>query len=157
MTTRSTASTASTLRAAWRQARRRGEAGDEGRVTAFVVIAVAGLLLVAGLVLDGGTALAARSRAIGIAEEAARAACQQIDLVAYRAGRPLALDPAAAESAAHTYLDAAGATGTVTVSSAPVEVVVAAIVRTEPQLLRVIGIGPFDVTGTGAARPSQPG
>lgn len=131
-----------------------GEEGEEGRVTAFVVIAVAGLLLVAGLVLDGGNALAARTRAIGIAEEAARAGCQQLDLAAYRAGAPLRLDPGAADRAARTYLAAAGATGTVTVTVDSVEV--SATLRSQPQLLDVIGVGTFEVTGTGAARPAAP-
>lgn len=128
--------------------------GEDGRVTAFVVVTVTGLLLVAGLVLDGGNALAARSRAIGIAEEAARAACQQIDLAAYRAGQGLVLDRDTAEAAARAYLAAAGATGTVT--STADEVRVTATLTTEPQLLGVIGIGPFDVDGIGAARPTPP-
>lgn len=128
--------------------------GDEGRVTAFVVVAMAGLLLVAGLVLDGGLALAARSRVIGIAEEAARAGSQQLDLVGYRAGRPLTLDVGAATAAARDYLAAAGVTGTVTVTTAPAEVVVTATTTAQPQLLDSIGIGPFELTGTGAARPS---
>jgi len=131
------------------------EAGEEGRVTAFVVVAVTALLLVAGLVLDGGNALAARTRAIGIAEEAARAGCQQLDLVAYRAGPPLRLDPGAADRAARAYLAAAGADGVVTVT--PNSVTVAATLRTEPALLGVVGVGPFVVTGTGAARPAVPG
>lgn len=128
--------------------------GDEGQVTAFVVVAVAGLLLVAGLVLDGGTALAARSRAIGIAEEAARTGSQQLDLAGYRAGGPLRLDRAAADRAARDYLAATGATGSVIAT--PDGVTVTATLRTEPQLLDVIGIGPFEVTGTGAARSVPP-
>ena len=55
----------------------------KGRVSAFVLITFTALLLVAGLVLeDGGDALAAKSRAIGIAEEAARTGSQQLDLAA---------------------------------------------------------------------------
>ncbi|WP_308190461.1 hypothetical protein [Pseudonocardia sp. TRM90224] len=118
------------------------------------MVAVAGMVLVAGLVLDGGNALAARSRAIGIAEEAARSACQQLDLAAYRAGGVLRLDPPAAEHAARTYLATAGATGTVTVTAE--NVTVTATLTTSPQLLDVIGIAPFPVTGTGAARPAAP-
>jgi len=128
--------------------------GEEGQVTAFVVVAVTGLLLVAALVLDGGNALAARSRAIGIAEEAARAGCQQIDLAAYRAGRPLTLDPPAAERAVRDYLAAAGAGGQVVVDDGAVTVT--ATVRGDTQLLGVIGIETFEVTGTGAARATPP-
>ena len=141
------------LRRDWGRAMAGRPRGDEGRVTAFVVVAMAGLLLVGGLVLDGGLALAARSRVIGIAEEAARAGSQQLDLVAYRAGRPLTLDVGAAKAAARNYLAAAGVTGTVTVTTAPAEVVVTATTTSQPQLLDSIGIGPFELTGTGAARP----
>jgi putative Flp pilus-assembly TadE/G-like protein len=73
--------------------------GEEGRVSAFVLITFTALLLTAGLVLDGGNALAAKSRAIGIAEEAARTGGQRLDLAAVRAGRPPALDPMGAAAA----------------------------------------------------------
>ncbi|MGD9530794.1 pilus assembly protein TadG-related protein [Pseudonocardia sp.] len=132
----------------------RADRADEGHVTAFVVVAVTGLVLVAGLVLDGGNALAARSRAIWIAEEAARAACQQIDLAGYRAGRPLVLDRDAADRAGRDYLASAGAGGSVRVDADAVTVT--ATVRVQPQLLDVLGIGAFEVTGTGAARTAPP-
>jgi hypothetical protein len=48
-------------------------AGDGGQITALVVVTMAALILLAGLVLDGGLTLAARERALGEAQEAARA------------------------------------------------------------------------------------
>lgn len=118
-------------------------------MSAFVLITVTALLLVAGLVLDGGNALAAKSRAIGIAEEAARTGSQQLDLLAVRAGRPPVLDPTGAAAAARAYLTAAGAEGTVTVTGRQVQV--HATVATHAQLLSLVGIGTFTVGGDGAA------
>lgn len=76
---------------------------EQGRVTAFVVILSTACLLCAGLVLDGGMALAAKVRAIGQAQEAARAGAQQLDLTTYRDTSSVTLQPAAAIAAAQRY------------------------------------------------------
>ena len=95
---------------------------EQGQVTAFVVIMMAAFLAFAGLVYDGGNALAAKTTAIDEAQEAARAGAQQINLAAFRATGQVTLDPAAAAAAAQAYVAAAGggdtATVTVTVSLA---------------------------------------
>jgi len=65
---------------------------ESGQVTAFVVVFVAALLLMAGLVIDGGLALAAQVRAIDEAQAAARAGAQSLDLRAYRASNAVVLD-----------------------------------------------------------------
>ena len=69
--------------------------GDEeaGMVTAFVVIFTFALLVMAGLVLDGGLALAAKVQAIDAAQAAARAGAQAIDIPTYRATGQITLDP----------------------------------------------------------------
>lgn len=124
---------------------------DAGQVTAFVVIVTTACLLFAGLVLDGGLALAAKTTAIGQAEQAARAGAQELDLMAYRAGEPARLDPAGARAAAMHYLRRVGADGTVTATPASVTVTVT---RRQPtRLLAAIGIGELTVTGIGRARP----
>ena len=70
-------------------------AGDDesGMVTAFVVIFTLALLAMAGLVLDGGLALAAKVQAIDDAQAAARAGAQAIDIPLYRATGQVTLDP----------------------------------------------------------------
>ncbi|GAA4884483.1 hypothetical protein H7X46_23590 [Pseudonocardia sp. C8] len=134
--------------------RGRSLAGDErGRVTAFVVIITTGCLLFAGLVLDGGFALAAKSRAIGQAQEAARAGAQELDLAAYRSGGAARLNPAAARAAAQHYLNSVGATGTVTADSNLVRVQVEGHQAT--QLLGLVGISDLTVSGDGQAHPDQ--
>ncbi|MFD7655374.1 pilus assembly protein TadG-related protein [Actinosynnema sp. NPDC059797] len=135
--------------------RRRAEwwRADEGQVTAFVVVLTTGILALAGLTLDGGLALAAKVRAGGQAEAAARAGAQAVDLVAYRGDGTVRLVPAQAVAGALAYLAAEGATGTVTVSGDTVTVTVTA---TQPtQLLGLVGIGSIRVHGRGSARPQR--
>lgn len=132
---------------------RRLRGDEDGRVTAFVVIMALAALLFAGLVLDGGLALAAKVRAIGEAQEAARAGAQEIDLAAYRADGTLRLVPQQASSAAQNYLAAAGHSGTVSVAGNTVTVTVS--ISQPTQLLGLVNIGSINVTGTGQAQPQR--
>ncbi|MET8763052.1 pilus assembly protein TadG-related protein [Lentzea sp. NPDC004782] len=122
-------------------------------MTAFVVVITLAALLFAGLVLDGGLALAAKVRAMGEAQEAARAGAQEIDLTAYRVGGILRLAPERASAAGRDHLAAAGHTGTVSVADNTVNVTVS--ITHPTQLLGLIGIGSITVTGTGAAQPQR--
>jgi len=132
---------------------RRFHADEHGQVTAFVVVFVTAVLLFAGLVLDGGLALAAKVRAMGEAQEAARAGAQEIDLVAYRADGTLRLLPQQASAAAQRYLAAAGHTGAVSVAGNTISVSVTVSHPTE--LLGLIEIGSITVTGSGQAQPQR--
>ncbi|GAA3040780.1 pilus assembly protein TadG-related protein [Actinokineospora globicatena] len=122
-------------------------------MTAFVVVLVTGILILAGLTLDGGLALAAKVRASGQAESAARAGAQAIDLTAYRGTGTLRLVPAQAVANAQAHLAAEGATGTVTVTDDTVTVTVTAVQHT--QLLGLVGIGSFQVHGQASAHPQR--
>ncbi len=104
--------------------RRLGE--EEGMVTAFVVIFTLALLAMAGLVLDGGLALAAKVHAI---------------------------DDAQAVADAQGFLAAAGEHGTVTVAG---ETVTVTVTVTQPtQILSVVGIDQLTVSGAGSATAEQ--
>ncbi|WP_245849106.1 pilus assembly protein TadG-related protein [Lentzea kentuckyensis] len=131
--------------------RDRSTVSDDGAVSAFVVVLFIGLLVLAGLVLDGGLALGAKVRASGQAEAAARAGAQAIDLAVYRATGAFRLLPAEAAAAAQDHLATVGATGTVTVSGDTVTVTVTASQTT--QLLGLAGISSLSVKGTGSAQP----
>lgn len=135
--------------------RRRARAGDaeSGMVTAFVVIFTLALLLMAGLVLDGGLALAAKVQAIDDAQAAARAGAQAIDIPTYRASGQITLDPAQATADAQRYLAAAGHTGTVSVNGERVTVTVTITQAT--QILDLAGIDHLTETGTGSATAEQ--
>lgn len=118
-------------------------------VTAFVVVFVLALFLLAGLVLDGGLALSAKVRAIDEAQAAARAGAQAIDLDTFYSSGAVVLDPAAATQAAESYLAATGDPGTVTITGNEVDV---SVTVTQPmQILGLAGIGHLSLTGSGSA------
>lgn len=126
---------------------------DEGRVSGFVVVLTIGVLALAGLTLDGGSALAAKVKATGEAEAAARAGAQAIDLAAYRTTGTLHLVPEQAVADAHAYLATVGASGIVTVAGDTVTVTITAGHAT--QLLGLVGISGLTVHGSGSARPQR--
>ncbi|ONH51380.1 hypothetical protein CcI49_36100 [Frankia sp. CcI49] len=127
---------------------------DDGTVTAFVVVVAAAFVMFGGLILDAGGALADKTTAMGIAQEAARAGAQQLDLTTYRSTGTVRLLPDEATGAAHAYLTQAGATGTVTIVDNTVNV--AATVTHHNQLLGIVGLDTLTVTGTGSAHPAPP-
>ncbi|MFF7250485.1 pilus assembly protein TadG-related protein [Embleya sp. NPDC008237] len=135
------------------RARRADPAGDEGRITAFVAAMIAGLLLCAGLVLDGGLALAAKTDALDAAQEAARAGAQALDLAAARGPGPTAVDPSRGRQAALNSLAAAGYQGTASVNGARVTVHVTHRQRT--QILTLAGVSEITVTATASAEAQR--
>jgi hypothetical protein len=127
--------------------------GEDGTVTAFVVVFAAALILFAGLVIDGGLTLAARVQAINEAQAAARAGAQAIDLVTYRATGELTLNHEEARQAALAYLAQTGHEGTVEIRGNEVDV---SVRITQPmQILGVGGIAQLTVEGRGSARPEH--
>lgn len=124
--------------------------GQDGLLTLFTCIAVVAMLILVGLVVDGGYVLAARRRAIDEASGAARAGAEALALSAYRASGDLTLDPDAAAAAAQGFLAATGHRGTVSVDGSDVTV---SLSFDQPMsLLRIIGIDSVNVQGRGLAR-----
>src|SRR5690554_5195515 len=79
----------------------RGRVADErGSISVFVLGLVVVLMIVAGLVVDGGRAVNARAEIMDDAEQAARAGANHVDVAALRAGGAISLDAAAARAAA---------------------------------------------------------
>jgi Flp pilus assembly protein TadG len=135
--------------------RRSGRRGrDDGTVTAFVVVVAAAFVMFGGLILDAGGALADKTTAMGVAQEAARAGAQQLDLTAFRQRGTVRLLPDQAAGAARAYLAQAGATGTAAVANNTVTVTVT--VTHHNQLLGIVGLDTLTVTGTGSAHPAPP-
>jgi hypothetical protein len=120
-------------------------------ISAFVLAAMVGLMAVVGLALDPGEAYAAKIRAIGQAEEAARAGAQQINLTLYRTTGALVLDPAAARQAAQQYLAAEGVRGTASATTAEVIVTITTSYRT--QLWQLVGVDTIPIHASGTATP----
>jgi len=130
---------------------RRRPTGDAGQITAFVVVMMAALILLAGLVLDGGLTLAARERALGEAQEAARAGAQAINLAVYRQDGTLMLTQAQAAADARSYLAGICATGTASATAITVTVTVTIV---QPrQILDAAGLSAIAVHATATATP----
>lgn len=128
-------------------------ADQRGQVTAYVVTVAVAVLAFGGLVLDGGLALAAKVRAMGQAQEAARAGAQEIDLAAYRADGTLRLLPTKATAAAQNHLAAAHHTGSVSVADNTITVTVT--IHQRSQLLGLFAVDTITVTGRGEAQPQR--
>lgn len=82
--------------------------GDRGRVSVFLAIAMVGLLVVLGVVVDASGQLRTLLRADNLAAEAARAAGQALDTGEVRDGDDLAVLEERAAAYAAQYLEAAG-------------------------------------------------
>ncbi len=123
---------------------------ERGTVTAFVVGFMLALLLVAGLVFDGGNVLTARRRAANVAESAARAGAQALDVGAQRSSGSTRLAAGAAVADAEKYLTTAGYQGSASIQGNDVLVEVTITQRTF--LLGLAGLTNFTVHGRGQAR-----
>jgi Flp pilus assembly protein TadG len=119
-------------------------------VTLFVVVIAAALLAMAGLVVDGGYALAARQEASTVAEQAARAGADALAPASLRGSGPLYLDPAGARRVAETYLATTGHAGQASVAGDSVTVTVKITRRTA--ILSAVGIAQLSATATATAR-----
>lgn len=137
-------------------------------ISVFVAILSSTLMLVIGLVVDGGAARAARADALDEAASAARAASQNIDVTALHRNRAIVLDEAEARKAVAGFMAATGDRATVTIrqasfapgssagGSAPTEVTVT-VTRTVPaQFMWTVGIDSFTETASATVTP-EPG
>jgi len=127
---------------------------DAGSVTVLVAVLGVALLLMLGLVVDGGRQLIAYRRAANVAEQAARAGAGALNPAGLRTGS-YTLDPAAATTAARRYLSAAQPDGQVTASSVTVTgntVTVAVTIRRTTTFLAAVGITGVTATAGGRAQ-----
>lgn len=133
----------------WRRASAGREDSDRGSIGLLLALLMVGLMAMAGLVVDGGAALAARGRAADVAQQAARAGADALLPRSLRTSTPdrLQVDPTAARFAAQQVLDAGEVTGQVTIAGDTVTV--HAHVRRRTALLSAVGIN--DVTGSASA------
>lgn len=124
---------------------------ERGSVALYMALIAVGMLMMAGLVIDGGAAIAARARAVDVSEQAARAGADALSQPALRTGTPggLTADPGAARAAAARVLAAAGVTGDVRVSGAAVTVT--ARVPRRAVVLSAVGVGDLSQSQTSTA------
>ncbi len=116
----------------------------------LLVIAVFGLLIAVGLVVDGGQKLRSSQRADDAAGEAARAAVLSIEPGNTTRGERPKVNATAARKAAEAYLQRAGVSGSVTVGDGRVQVRTTSSFT--PSFLSIIGLGAQTVTGQASAR-----
>ncbi|MFI6350236.1 pilus assembly protein TadG-related protein [Streptomyces sp. NPDC050560] len=128
---------------------------DRGQVTAFVVGVFLAVWLFAGIVVDGGLALAGKIAAQDAAQEAARAGAQQLDLARLRHGADVRLVHGPALSAARAHITSTGDTGSATVTG---DVVTARVTHHQrTQILGLIGLDTLTVHATGRAHAERVG
>ena len=120
---------------------------ERGAVSTFVAVIALALLTAAGLAIDGGRKVNALREASDLADNAARAGAQAVDLNTLRNTGELRLDPDQAEQEAQAYLAALGHTvQSVIVSGDTISVTVDLTV--DPVLLPT---GPITVSATETA------
>lgn len=126
---------------------------DRGSLAGYLVIMTVALFALAGLVLDGGAALTAHGQAADVAQQAARAGADALDVASLRSRTPAGLtaNPAAARAAAQAVLTAAGVQGEVTVSGS--QVTVSAQASRPAAILSIVGIDEVGGKATATAFP----
>jgi Flp pilus assembly protein TadG len=120
---------------------------ERGALSTFVAVIALALLMAAGLAVDGGRKVAALREASHLADNAARAGAQAVDLDTLRSSGELRLRPDEATSRATDYLARLGHEGQINVAGDTVTVTVSLTVN--PVLLP---IGAITVTATETAR-----
>jgi Flp pilus assembly protein TadG len=110
-------------------------------------------LAIVGLAIDGGIVFNARRELQNVADGAARAGAEQLNLQAYRDtnGADVELDRASALRAAYDYLDAYAPGLPREATAAPHRVVVTVQTQVPAVFLRVVGISSAPVVATAPA------
>lgn len=131
----------------------RDAAQEEGSALVWVVLCLPMLFALLGLIFDGGAAIAGSQQADNVADQAARAGADQLNVSAARSQQSLfgSADTARASQAACDYVSVAlpGANCMVTVNTDTVTVAVTSTVPT--QFFGVIGIHTMNTNGSGSA------
>jgi len=132
--------------------RRIRDRDQRGSATVFMLGFATVLIVGAGLVVDGGLALNARSRLTDDAEQAARAGANAIDVPSLRDRGQLVVDPSRASAIAAGFLSERGYQN-ISVSVNGNRVTASAESTADTAILGLIGIGSFTVRGDAVAEP----
>ncbi|AJF70502.1 membrane protein (plasmid) [Streptomyces vietnamensis] len=125
---------------------------DRGSLSPFYALSAIGIIMLMGLLVDGGGALNATNRATGLAQEAARAAGQQLNVPAAVQGTDITVDPDAAVAAAQDYLAAQNASGNVTITDGGQRLEVTVHDTYNTLCAQFVGRSTISVSGTAHAR-----
>lgn len=127
------------------------QARERGSISAWLAVTTFGVMLMFGLVVDMVGADQARHRAETVANEAARAAGQELENTAAAHGLGVSTNSARAMSAGEQYLATAGVSGTVSLQSGTT-IVVTTTDSYSTKVLGLIGVDSVTVTGEGTSR-----
>lgn len=129
---------------------------DRGALSPAVVILALMIFTLAGLVIDGGRQLGARSRAVGYAQEAARVGAATIDLKVAEAKIDTAkASTAVAEFCAQVTANDPAVTACGTSKMTDEDLAVDVTISNKTTFLGMVGIGNLDAHGTGEAHAEQ--
>jgi Flp pilus assembly protein TadG len=133
-----------------RHTRQHPRESERGSATVVVIGLATVLFLMIGLVIDGGGAMQTRDDARWIAQQAARAAGQHLDVTPLLDGNTPTVSLDVAAAAARAYLDAAGVSGTISQTPDGVQVTVTTIYHTK--IVQLFGMKELEQTATATAR-----
>ena len=123
---------------------------ERGSITVWLALSSFVMIFLVGLAVDLGGQVHAHERAHDLAAQAARAGGEEVEGAPAIEGGELTISPAAARAAAQHYLDAAGVSGTVTITNGNT-ITVTVQNSYDPRFLGLIGINRLNVTGTATA------
>lgn len=131
--------------------------GDRGTVAMFTTIFAVFVLMLAGLLIDGGLTIHARQRAADIAEQAARAAADDVDVAYLRqTGKARILASGApcqrARLLAARYEEV---TGAIQCATSARTARVGVHIRVRFQLLSAFGFPDMTMSGVASAQPQE--
>jgi Flp pilus assembly protein TadG len=129
---------------------------ERGSLSPAIVILIVMIFILAGLVLDGGRQLGARSRAVGYAQEAARAGAATIDLNSDEAK----IDITKAGQAVGAFCREVAANDPAMTSCASTEITVERVrvgveLANKTTFLAMVGVTDLTATGEGEAHAEQ--
>lgn len=125
---------------------------DRGSISLFAVVATVALIIIIGLVVDGGGRIQAQQRAQAAAREAARAGGQAIQAAPAIRGQGVYANSGPARNAAQNYLNGAGVSGSVSILNNGTVIAVNTTETYQPIFLSIAGVGSVTVHGHAQAR-----
>ncbi|RII07951.1 hypothetical protein DSC45_34110 [Streptomyces sp. YIM 130001] len=120
-------------------------------MSTFFALSSVAILMVMGLLVDGGGTLNTANRATSLAQEAARTAGQQIDPGQAVEGTAITIDPDAAVGAAQDYLANAGVQGDAEITDGGQSLTVTVTDTYDTSFAQFVGKATITVTGTATA------
>lgn len=129
-----------------------GGGAQLGQALVWVAVMLPVFLAIVGLALDGGAVFAARRQTQNIADAAARAGAQQIDITRYRATGEIVLDRPMARYVARQYVEGLGGLDA-TVEAGDRQVIVRVRRDVPLSFLKLVGLSSTSIGATAAAEP----